>query len=105
MTNLDTSAPMTPKQKLHLQRIVGKFLYYARATDETMGHGLNNLSTKSEGTAKTFTAQQHLLNYCHCNPNTVKLYKASDMTAMLRISPVPAPRAAQEASFILAIKM
>ena len=79
MTNIDTSAPMTPKQKFHLQRIVGKFLYYARATDETMGHGLNDLSTKSEGTAKTLTAQQHFLDYCHCNPNAVKLYKASDM--------------------------
>ena len=44
-----------------------------------MGHGLNDLSTKSEGTAKTLTAQQHFLDYCHCNPNAVKLYKASDM--------------------------
>ena len=44
-----------------------------------MGHGLNNLSTKSERTEKTLTAQQHFLDYCHCNPNAVKLYKASDM--------------------------
>ena len=57
MTNIATSAPMTRKQKLLLQRIVGKFLYYARATDETMGHGLNDLSTKSEGIEKTKIAQ------------------------------------------------
>ena len=70
---------MTPKQKLHLQRIVGKFLYFARATDETMGQGLNQLSTKSEGSETTLTAQQHFLDYCYWNPDPVKLYKASDM--------------------------
>ena len=43
MTNIDTSVPMTQKQKLRLQQIIGNFLYYARAIDETMGHGLNDL--------------------------------------------------------------
>ena len=79
MTHRDTSPPLSAKEKLHLQRIVGKFLYYARATDETMGHGLNHLSNKSEGSEKTLIAQQHFLDYCYWNPNAVKLYKASDM--------------------------
>ena len=79
MVYKDTSPPMTPKQKLQLQRIVGQFLYLARATDETMGQGLNQLSTKSEGSETTLTAQQHFLDYCYWNPDPVKLYKASDM--------------------------
>ena len=70
---------MTPKQKLQLQRIVGKFLYFARATNETMGQGLNQLSTKSEGSETTLTAQQHFLDYCCWNQEPVKLYKASDV--------------------------
>ena len=48
---------MTLKQKLTLQLIVGKVLYYARAIDETKGYRLNNLSTKSEGIEKTLIAQ------------------------------------------------
>ena len=40
------------KRKLQLQRIVGKFLYFARATDETITQRLNQLSTKSEGSKK-----------------------------------------------------
>ena len=48
MTQLDISQPMTAKEKLHLSHIVGKFLYYARATDETMGHRFNHLPIKLE---------------------------------------------------------
>ena len=59
--------------------MVGKFLYYAKATDETMSHGLNHLSNKYEGSEKKLIAQQHFLDYCYWNPNLVKLYKASDM--------------------------
>ena len=79
MTYKDTSPPMIPKQKLKLQRIVGKFLCFEKATNETMGQGLNQLSTKSEGSETTLTAQQHFLNYCYWNPEPVKLYKANDM--------------------------
>ena len=80
MTPIDDTKPMTEKEKLHLQRVVGKFLYYARAIDDTMGEGLNSLSTQtSEGTQKTLQAQQHFLDYCSSNPDAVKLYKASEM--------------------------
>ena len=40
MTNIDTTDPMTAKQKLQLQRIVGTLLYYARAIYDIKGHGL-----------------------------------------------------------------
>ena len=45
MTSIDTSVSMTRKQKILLQQIVGKFLYYERATDKIVGHCLNDLST------------------------------------------------------------
>ena len=44
-----------------------------------MRQGLNQLSTKSEGSEKTLIAQQHFLDYCYWNPDAIKLYKASDM--------------------------
>ena len=70
---------MTAKNKLQLQRIVGKFLYYTRATDKTMRQGLNQLSTKSEGSEKTSIAHQHFLDYYYWNPDAIRLYKASNM--------------------------
>ena len=79
MTHRDTSPLLTAKEKLHLQRIMGKFLYYARVTDETIGHGLNHLSTKSEESEKTLIVHQHFFEYCHWNPDAVKLYKASNI--------------------------
>ena len=65
MTHRDTSPPLSAKEKPHLQRVVRKFLYYARVTDETMGHGLNHLSNKSEGSKKILIAQQYFLDYCY----------------------------------------
>ena len=79
MTHIDTSPPLTAKEKLHLQQIVGKFLCYARTTDEIMGQGLNCLSTQSEGSKERLITQQNLLGYCYWNPGVVKFYKASNM--------------------------
>ena len=52
MTHRDASPPLSAKEKLNLQQIIGKFLYYTRATDETMGHSLNHLSNRSKGSEK-----------------------------------------------------
>ena len=79
MTYKDTSPPMTHNQKLHLQWIRGKFLYFARTTNEAMGQGLNQPLTISEGSETTLIAQQRFLDYCFWNQEPVKLYKASDM--------------------------
>ena len=71
---------MTATEQNDLKKIVGKFLYYARAFDNTMCHALNVLSTQITcGTEKTLLAQQLFLNYCASNPEAEKLYKASDM--------------------------
>ena len=45
-----------------------------------MLHALNCLSTRiNNGTEKTKAALEHFLDYCHDNPDAVKLYVASDM--------------------------
>ena len=56
--------PTFTKKQIHLlQRICGKFLYYARAIDSTMMHALNNLASQvTAGTMKTEEAQACFLN-------------------------------------------
>ena len=54
LTNIDNSKPMTTTEKHYLQQICGKFLYYARAVDDTMLHALNDLASRqSNGTQNT----------------------------------------------------
>ena len=80
MTKIDTTEPISKDQKLFLQQVTGKFLYYARSIDDTMLHMLNDLATQvNNGTQATMEAVTHFLNYCACNQNAEKLYRASDM--------------------------
>ena len=80
MTNIDLTPTMTKEDKSGLQKTTGKFLYYGRAVDDTMLHALNCLSTRvNDGTERTKAALKHFLDYCHDNPDAVKLYVASDM--------------------------
>jgi hypothetical protein len=80
LTKIDTSASMTAAQTKRLERVVGKFLYCARALDDTLMHSLNDLATaKSEGTQATMEELTKVLNYAASNPNPTKLYRASDM--------------------------
>ena len=51
---IDKATPLSLVQIKHIERVVGKFLYYARAIDNTMLHALNNIaSSKSKGTQTT----------------------------------------------------
>ena len=80
MTKIDNTFPMTPSQIKLLKKITEKFLYIARALDDTMLHAVNELATsKSDGTQEIVTDIAHFLDYCACNPNPVKLYHTSDM--------------------------
>ena len=50
----EATPTFTDKQQNELQKIVGKFLYYARAIDNTMMHVLNDLGSQiTTGTMKT----------------------------------------------------
>ena len=78
---VDDSREMTKTEVLHLQQICGKFLYYARAVDDTMLHALNELaSQQSKGTEQTIKAMLHFLNCADTHPDAEKVCKASDMT-------------------------
>ena len=41
----DTALTLSLTQIKHIKRVVGKFLYYARAIDNTMLHALNNIAS------------------------------------------------------------
>ena len=43
---INTAAPLSLVQIKHIERVIGKFLYYARAIDNTMLHALNDIARK-----------------------------------------------------------
>ena len=73
------SALLPPADVTHLQQIIGTFLYYARAVDNTMLVALNALAS-APTTQATAQAITHLLNYAATHPDAVLCYSASDMT-------------------------
>ena len=76
----DTTRPLDKKKINYLQRVVGKFLYYARAIDNTMLHALNDIATAtSKGTEATLAAVEYFLNYAASNPDARIRYIASEM--------------------------
>jgi hypothetical protein len=77
---VDTSQPLTPTEIKKLMEVIGTFLYYARAVDNTMLVALSTLAAaQTKGTAQTAEACTKLLNYAATHPNAVVRYKASDM--------------------------
>ena len=76
----DHSEPITEKRIKRIQRIIGKFLYYARAIDVTMLHALNDISTMvSKATTNTEKAVQHFMDYAACNAEAEIIYRKSEM--------------------------
>ena len=76
----DSSEKINEQRIKRIQRIIGKFLYYARAIDITMLHALNDIGTMvSKATTNTEKAVQHFMDYAACNPDAEIVYRASDM--------------------------
>jgi hypothetical protein len=76
----DASPKHTANETKTLQRVIGKFLYYARAVDPTMLHILSNLAaSQTTGTEATTIQMVHFLNYCATYPDAKLRYRASDM--------------------------
>lgn len=76
----DTSRKLKPEEIKRIQKVVGKFLFLAKAVDNTMLHALNEIACNvSAGTEKTLEAATYLLNYIACNPKPRTQYQASDM--------------------------
>ena len=64
----NTSSPMSQQEIKFKQRAVGKFLFYARAIDNTMLHALNDIAT-SKDNQSTLAAVKYFLNYATSHPN------------------------------------
>ena len=79
-SNIDTTPLLQPSAIKYIQRVTGKFLFYARAIDNTMLHALNNIATATiNGTEATLAATKNFLNYATSNPDAEIKYTASDM--------------------------
>ena len=80
----DLTNKLDEDQIKFIQRVTGKFLFYARAIDDTMLHAINDIaSSTANGTEATLAATRYFLNYAASNPNGQIIYRASDM--ILRI--------------------
>jgi hypothetical protein len=77
----DDTSPALPIQKIrHIQKVIGKFLFLARALDNTLLHSLNEIAcAASSGTEATLEAATYLLNYIACNQKPKIRFRASDM--------------------------
>ena len=76
----DTADPIGKSQRKCLQEVIGVFLFYARAVDNTMLHALSCLSkAQAKGTQATMEAMTHLLNYAATNPDATVRFHASNM--------------------------
>ena len=76
----DLTKQLEAAQIKFLQRVTGKFLFYARAIDNTMLHAINDIATATmNGTEQTLAAATYFLNYAASNPDGEIIYRASDM--------------------------
>ena len=76
----DISTPLTAIQTKHIERVVGKFLYYGRAINKTMLHALNNIaSIKSKKTQTTWKVIQYFPNYAASNQGAKIIFQGSDV--------------------------
>ena len=78
---VEDTSPLLPEMQIrHIQRIVGSFLYYARAIDNTIHPALNSLgSTQAQPTQQTNNDANMLMDYLNTHPNAKLRYHKSDM--------------------------
>ena len=66
----DTTAPLKRAQIKRLQEVIGTFLFYGRAVDNTMLVALGTLATaQTKGTEATMKECVRLLNYAATHPD------------------------------------
>ena len=75
---VDHSAALPPQKIEFLQQVTGKFLFYARAVDNTMMRAFNDIASSID-VESTCNATVYFLNYAACNPDAEIIYRASDM--------------------------
>ena len=76
----DTSPVLPSKDITEVQKVVGTFLYYARAVDNTILPALNEIATnQAKPTKNTVDKLNMLKDYLSTYPNAVIRFYASDM--------------------------
>jgi hypothetical protein len=74
----DETPPLTAKQCLNIQKVIGSVLYYARAVDPTVLMPLNDIATEqTRATEKTQAATNQLVDYLVTHPYANIRYHAS----------------------------
>ena len=77
---MDTSSSIPEEQKRRIQKIIGTFLYCARAVYCTILPALNTLAEQQSSPTKNKEAAiTHFLDYAATNPSAIIQYKASDV--------------------------
>eukprot|EP00536_Pseudo-nitzschia_multiseries_P019595 jgi/Psemu1/120612/gw1.5697.1.1 len=61
-----------------IQQVTGKFLFYARAVDNTMLHALNDIAS-AKNNKTTLAATKYFSKRPQSNPDASIIYRASDM--------------------------
>jgi hypothetical protein len=76
----DTSAPVGNDEQKYVQKVTGKFNWYARGVDSTMLTPISALSAQqAKPTQATMRRIQHFLDYAATKEPAVTTYRASDM--------------------------
>ena len=75
---VDHSAALPPNKIKFLQQVTGKFLFYARAVENTMMYTRNDIVSSTD-VESTYNVTVYFINYAACNPDTEIIYQASDM--------------------------
>ena len=76
----DESPLIDDEEKTDVQRVIGTFLYYARAIDSTIQPGLSTLAgEQSKAKKETVRKMKWLMDYLATHPNATIRYRASDM--------------------------
>jgi hypothetical protein len=77
---IDDSPPLDEKGIKLIQQVVGSFLYYCRATDPTIPHALNELSSQqSRASENTLKRCKQFMDYMWTHLDAKIRYYASDM--------------------------
>ena len=81
----DDDSPILPDECLKcIQQVVGIFLYYGIAINNTILIGLGDIAAEqSVATANTTACVDHLLDYLASNPNATIRYHASGMVLFI----------------------
>jgi len=76
----DTSAPVGNDEQKYVQKVTGKFNWYARGVDSTMLTPISALSAQqAKPTQATMRRVQHFLDYAATKESAVTTYRTSDM--------------------------